>query len=67
MQNKVPVKVGDVIEEKCIAIGKKGDGIFKKDGFVILVPKTEFNRKYEIKITRVSNNFSFGEVIQEAI
>ena len=32
---KCPVEEGDIIEAKCEGIGKKGDGIFKKDRFVI--------------------------------
>jgi len=67
MENeKVPtVKENDIIISKCISIGKKGDGIFKYDGFVVIVPNTEINKTYTLKITKVLNNLSFAEVVEE--
>ncbi|MFH0868366.1 MAG: TRAM domain-containing protein, partial [Candidatus Woesearchaeota archaeon] len=37
-QSFAPVKVGDEIDVKIEAVGEKGDGIAKKDGFVLFVP-----------------------------
>ena len=62
---KSPVREGDIIDEKCIAIGKKGDGIFKKEGFVIIVPDAQEGREYQIKITKVNEKVAFGEILQE--
>ena len=64
-KNKNPVKVNDILELKCEEIGEKNDGIFKKDGYVIFVPKTEKGRTYEIQITKVFTTFGFGKIIQE--
>ncbi|MBI2129647.1 TRAM domain-containing protein, partial [Candidatus Woesearchaeota archaeon] len=33
-----PVKVGDELDVKIEAVGEKGDGIAKKNGFVLFVP-----------------------------
>jgi len=57
-----PVKEGDVIESKCISIGKKGDGIFKHDNFIIVVPDTEVDQTYTIEITKVLSKMAFGTV-----
>ncbi len=50
---KCPVKEGDIVEAKCEAIGEKGDGICKIDGFVIFVPGIgEGNREAERRVLR---------------
>jgi len=36
-----PVKVGDELEVTIEAVGEKGDGVAKKDGFVLFVPNTK--------------------------
>jgi predicted RNA-binding protein with TRAM domain len=64
-KGQAPVMIGETLTEKCISIGKKGDGIFKIDGFTIIVPKTEVNKTYEIQITTVLETVAFGEVVQE--
>jgi len=58
-----PVKVGEVREVRIEAIGNKGDGIAKVNGFVIFVPGTELNDKVKIKITKVFKKFGFGEIV----
>ena len=59
------VKSGDVMELECISIGKKGDGIFKTEGFVIIAPDTEVGKTYKLKLTRVLPTIGFAEVIQD--
>ena len=48
-----PVKEGDELEVKIEAVGEKGDGIAKIDGFVLFVPKTKEGEVVKIRITRV--------------
>ena len=61
-----PVKEGDEIEVKIEAVGEKGDGIAKKDGFVLFVPGTKQGQDVRIKVTRVLRNVGFAEVVGEA-
>jgi|SRR3989338_2728290 len=64
-RNFAPVKVGDEIEVSIEAVGEKGDGIAKKDGFVIFVPNTKQGDTVKIRITRVLRKVSFAEVVGE--
>ena len=59
----VPVKVGDELEVKIDAVGEKGDGIAKINGFVLFVPNTKQGESVKIKITRVLRKVGFAEVI----
>lgn len=57
-----PVREGEVVRnQRCIAIGAKGDGIFRKDGFVIICPGTEEGENYDLRITRVIPKMAFAE------
>lgn len=58
-----PVKVGDEMDVKIEAVGEKGDGIAKKDGFVLFVPNTKVNDEVKIRITRVLRKVGFAEVV----
>ncbi len=58
-----PVKVGDEIEVTIEAVASKGDGIAKKEGFVIFVPGAKVGDKVRIRITDVKNRFATGELI----
>ena len=64
-QNFAPVKVGDELDVKIEAVGEKGDGIAKKDGFVLFVPNTKQGDEVKIKITRVLPKVGFAEVVGE--
>ena len=57
-----PVNVGDELDVKIETVGKKGDGIAKKDGFVLFVPNTKEGDEVKIKVTRVLRNVGFAEV-----
>jgi len=61
-----PVKVGDEVEVRVEAVGGKGDGIAKKDGFVLFVPGTKAGDNVRIKITRVLDKVGFAEVVGKA-
>jgi len=58
-----PVKVGDEMDLKIEAVASKGDGIAKKDGFVIFVKGTKEGDQVKVKITDVKSRFAVGEVI----
>ena len=62
-QNFAPVKVGDELNVKIEAVGEKGDGIAKKDGFVLFVPNTKQGEEVRIRITRVLPKVGFAEAI----
>ena len=59
-----PVSIDQVEDMQCISIGKKGDGIFKFENFVIIVPETEAEKWYKVKITKVLSSIAFGEKMQ---
>ena len=58
-----PVKVGDEVEVKIEAVASKGDGIAKKDGFVIFVKGAKEGDTIKVKITDVKARFAIGELI----
>lgn len=62
-QNFAPVKVGDELDTKIEAVGEKGDGIAKKDGFVLFVPGTKQGDEVRIRVTRVLAKVGFAEVV----
>jgi translation initiation factor 2 subunit 2 len=45
-------------------VGKKGDGIAKKDRFVIFVPGTTKGSVVKIKIEKIQGNVAFGKAVQ---
>ncbi len=61
-----PVKVGDEVDVKIEAMASKGDGIAKKDGFVIFVKDAKEGQTLKVKITEVRTRFAMGEVLGEA-
>jgi predicted RNA-binding protein with TRAM domain len=65
-RNFAPVKVGDELDVKIEAVGEKGDGIAKKDGFVLFVPSTKQGDNVRIRVTRVLQKVGFAEVVGQA-
>jgi 23S rRNA (uridine2552-2'-O)-methyltransferase len=57
------VAVGDEIEVKIEAIASKGDGIAKKDGFVIFIKGATEGQTVKVRITEVKERFAVGEII----
>lgn len=64
-QNDPPVKIGDELDVKIEAVGEKGDGIAKKEGFVLFVPNTQQGQQVKIKVTKVLRKVGFAEVVGE--
>ena len=58
-----PVKVGDELEVKVEAVAAKGDGIAKKDGFVIFVKGAKEGDTIKVRITDVKARFAIGEIV----
>lgn len=58
-----PVKEGDELDVKIEAVGEKGDGIAKKQGFVLFVPNAKTGDEVRVRVTRVLRNAGFAEVI----
>lgn len=58
-----PVQVGDELDVKIEAVGEKGDGIAKKDGFVLFVPGVSEGDEVKIKVTKVLRRVGFAEVV----
>ena len=61
--NMAPVKVGDEIDVKIEAVGEKGDGIAKVEGFVLFVPSTKEGEECRVRITRVLRKVGFADKI----
>ena len=58
-----PVKVGDEVEVSVEAQASRGDGIAKKDGFVIFIKGAKEGDKLKVRITEVKARFAIGEVV----
>ncbi len=58
-----PVKVGDEIDVTIEAVGAKGDGIAKKEGFVLFVPGVQKGDNVKIRVIRVLRKVGFAEVV----
>jgi len=58
-----PVQVGDELDVKIEAVGEKGDGIAKKDGFVLFVPGVNEGDEVKIRVTKVLRRVGFAEVV----
>ncbi len=65
-QRNAPVNVGDELEVTIEAVGEKGDGLAKKDGFVLFVANTKKGDKVKVKVTRVLKKVGFAEVVGQA-
>jgi predicted RNA-binding protein with TRAM domain len=63
MNEMRPVKVGDVLSVRIEAVGEKGDGIAKKDGFVLFVPNTVEGDEVKVRVTKVLRRVGFAEVV----
>ena len=60
-----PVNVGDEVDVNIEAVGEKGDGIAKVDGFVLFVPGVKEGDNVKVKITKVLRKVGFAEVVGE--
>lgn len=61
--SSAPVKVGDEIDVTIEAVGAKGDGLARKEGFVLFVPGVQQGDNVRVKVTRVLKKVGFAEVV----
>ena len=61
-----PVKEGEEVEVSIEAVGEKGDGIAKVQGFVLFVPNTKTGDNVKVRVTRVLSKVGFADVIGQA-
>jgi predicted RNA-binding protein with TRAM domain len=60
----VPVSNGEEHEVTIDAVGRKGDGIAKIQGFTIFVPNAKLGEHIKIKITSVRGNFAVAAKVE---
>src|SRR3989344_2500417 len=65
-RSQAPVNVGDELDVKIEAVGEKGDGIAKKNGFVLFVPGAKAGQEVRIRVTKVLRKVGFAEIIGES-
>lgn len=58
--NEIPIKKNDKIKVTIESIGRKGDGVAKYNGFIIMVPNSKLNNTYDVIITDIYDTFAFG-------
>jgi len=63
MDRAPPVKEGEIVELTIDSVGAKGDGIARKQGFVIFIPNTSKGDFVKVKITKVLPKAGFGELV----
>ena len=61
-----PVKIGEELDVKIEAVGEKGDGIAKKNGFVLFIPGVKEGDEVKIRVTKVLRKVGFAEVVGQA-
>ena len=62
---EAPVKVGELHDVTINAVGEKGDGIARVNGFVVFVPNVKKGDYVKIKITKVLPKVGFAEVAEK--
>jgi predicted RNA-binding protein with TRAM domain len=63
---KPPVEVGEELDVVIEAVGEKGDGIAKKNGFVLFVPNAKEGETVRVKITKVLQKVGFADIVGKA-
>ncbi|MBS3148903.1 TRAM domain-containing protein [Candidatus Woesearchaeota archaeon] len=58
-----PVRVGEELDVTIEAVGEKGDGIAKKNGFVLFIPGVKAGQQVRIRVTKVLRKVGFAEVV----
>jgi predicted RNA-binding protein with TRAM domain len=61
-----PVDVGDEVDVTIEAVGAKGDGVAKVQGFVLFIPNVKEGERCKVKVTKVLKKVGFAEKIGEA-
>ncbi|MFQ5909174.1 MAG: translation initiation factor IF-2 subunit beta [Thermoplasmata archaeon] len=64
-EEEPPLVEGKVYEVMIQDIGRKGDGIAKKDRYIIYVPGTAKGSIVKVKIERITGNIAFAHISRE--
>ncbi|MFQ6128993.1 MAG: translation initiation factor IF-2 subunit beta [Thermoplasmata archaeon] len=64
-EEEPPLVEGKVYEVMIQDIGKKGDGVAKKDKYVIYVPGTAKGSIVKVKIEKITGNIAFASLARE--
>lgn len=64
IKSNIPIKAGDVLDLTIEAMGGKGDGIAKIEGYVVFIPRTAVGEKVQAKIVRTLPKMAFAEALQ---
>lgn len=65
-QSAPPVREGEEFDVTIEAVGEKGDGIARRKGFVLFVPRTKAGDEVRIRVTKVLAKVGFAEKIGDA-
>ena len=61
-----PVKAGDELDVTIEATAARGDGIAKKDGFVIFVSGAKAGERVHVRISEVKQRYAVGQIMGAA-
>lgn len=59
------IEAGKIYEVTIVDVGKKGDGVARKDEFIIYVAGTTKGQTVRIKVMKVTGTICFGTVVRE--
>jgi len=62
---KPPISEGETYTGVIDAVGGKGDGVLRIKGFVVFVPNVAKGDFVKVKITKVLQKVSFGELVEK--
>ena len=60
-----PVRVGERLTVTIEAVGEKGDGIAKKNGFVLFIPGVKEGQQVTVEVTKVLRKVGFAKVASD--
>ncbi len=66
MPENPPVNVGDELKVKIEAVGEKGDGLARVNGFVLFVPGAQEGEEINVRVTRVLSKVGFADKIDQS-
>ena len=62
---KPPISEGETYTGVIDAVGEKGDGVLRIKGFVVFVPNVAKGDFVKVKIVKVLQKVSFGELVEK--
>jgi predicted RNA-binding protein with TRAM domain len=60
-----PVKLGYEYEVDINEVSKRGDGIARRERFIIFVPNAKVGDRLRVRITRVSTKIAEAEIVEK--